>query len=291
MSAQLRHLHHPGLALEPRVDMVAGHGDVFSITLAAGATLHDAIARGLGERGIESASLSFAEAILDPLVYYLPAVVEGPYLRFWYSDGQKPEGGGRLELAHASFGRRDGAPFVHCHGIWLERDGLWHGGHVVPTESVLAGPVEARVAVLPGAAILSELDPETDYQLFHPVPGGELGTTGPRLAYARVKPNADLTEAVEAACRQLGYRSAAVRGLGSLIGARFTDGSLIEDQGSEILITRGHVSPGPDGQPSATLDICFSGFSGLASRGRLLRGENPVCITFELLIEEEAVAA
>ena len=45
-------------------------------------------------------------------------------------------------------------------------------------------------------------------------------------------------------------------------------------------------TPGPDGDPRAELEICFSGFSGLASRGRLLRGENPVCITFELLVEE-----
>lgn len=291
MTAHSRHLRHPGPALAPRVEVVAGHGDVFAMTLPAGVTLHDAITRGLGERGIESASLSFGEAVLDPLVYYLPAVVEGPYLRFWYSDGQKPEGGGRLQMAHASFGRRDGAPFVHCHAVWQERDGLWHGGHVVPTESVLARPVEARIAVLPGAAILSEHDAETEYQLFHPVQAGDMrNATGPRMAYARVKPNEDLTQAVEAVCRDLGYRSATIRGLGSLIGARFADGGVLEDQGSEILITQGRVSPGADGRPAAEIDICFSGFSGLATRGRLVRGENPVCITFELLIEEEGRA-
>lgn len=286
MSVELRHLRHPGLALEPRVEVVAGRGEVFALELEPGLTLLEALARGLGARGIESASVAIAGLRFDPLVYYLPAVVEGPYLRFWYSDGQKPEGGGQLELAHASFGPRDGEPFVHCHGVWLEADGQWHGGHIVPTESVLAHSVEVRVAVLPGAAILSEHDSETDYQLFHPVRVGEVAADGARMAYARVKPNQDVTRAMENACRELGYERATIRGLGSLIGARFEDGTVIEDQGSEILVTKGEVAPGPDGEPRAILDICFSGFSGLAARGRLISGENPVCITFELLIEE-----
>lgn len=289
MSATQRHLRHPGPALDPRVEVVAGRGEVFRLTLPAGQTLHDAVAEGLGARGIESAALSFGEMRLDPLVYYLPAVVEGPYLRFWYSDGQRPPGGGDLASAHAHFGRRDGAAFLHCHALWRERDGQLHGGHVVPAESVLTHDVEARVAVLPGASLLSEHDPETDYQLFHPVRAAaeRPRAYGARMAYARVKPNQDLTEAVERVCRDEGYGRATVRGIGSLIGARFADGRTLDDQGSEILITAGHVEPDASGRPRAALDIMFSGFSGLASQGRLLRGENPVCITFELLIEEQ----
>ena len=288
MSTEPRRLHHPGPASEPRVELVAGRGEVFTLRLPAGATLLDAIAQGLGARGIESAALSFRGLRLDPLVYYLPAVIDAPYLRFGYSDGQQPPGGGNLDLAFASFGRRDGAPFVHCHAVWREADGREHGGHVVPPESVLAQDVEARVAVMPGAALVSEHDGETDYQLFHPVRIGPegAGAVGPRMAFARIKPNEDLTLAVEAACHQAGFRSATVRGLGSLIGARFTDGTALHDQGSEILVTAGRVAPGEDGAPRADIDICFSGFSGLASRGRLVRGDNPVCITFELSIEE-----
>lgn len=291
-AAETRHLRHPGPALEPRVEIVAGHGEVFTVTLPAGLTLHDALVQALAPRNVESASISFGGARFDPLVYYLPAVVEGPYLRFWYSDGQKPEGGGELELAHASFGRRDGAAFVHCHGVWLEGDGQWHGGHVVPTESVLAQPVEARVVVLPGAAILSEPDQETEYQLFHPVRIAEEvpRAGGPRIVFARVKPNIDISEAIELVCRQENIRTATVRGLGSLIGARFVDGTSREDQGSEILVTRGRVSPDSEGRPRAEIDVMFSGFSGIAYRGRLVRGENPVCITFELLIEDQAPA-
>lgn len=293
MSSEPRRLHHPGPALQPRVEMVAGHGEVFSLTLPAGATLHDAIAQGLGARGIESATLSFGGLRLDPLVYYLPAVIDAPYLRFGYSDAQMPPGGGELDLAFASFGRRDGAPFVHCHAVWRERDGREHGGHVLPPESILSHSVEARVAVLPGAALLSEPDAETDYQLFHPVRIVEEipRAGGPRLAFARVKPNEDLTLAVEAACREAGFRNATLRGLGSLIGARFTDGTALDDQGSEILVTTGRIAPGEDGAPRAEIDIMFSGFSGLAYRGRLARGDNPVCITFELSIEETREAA
>lgn len=288
MSTELRRLRHPGPALKPRAEIVAGTGRVATAILPAGASLHDALVRELGAQGIASAALSFGELVLDPLVYYLPALVEGPYPRFWYSEGQKPDGGGRLDMAQASFGRRDGEPFIHCHAVWLEQDGQWHGGHVVPTESVLARPAEVRIATLPGAAILSEHDPETDYPLFHPVPveAKAPGAGGVRMAYVRVKPNEDIVRAAEEACRQLGYEAATLRGLGSLIGARFADGTVLDDMGSEVLVTRGRVAPGPDGSPRAELDICFAGFSGLASRGRLLRGENPVCITFEMLIEE-----
>lgn len=293
MSARLRHLYHPGPALQPRAEIVAGSGTSLSLTLEPGRTLLDAVARALGERGIESAALSFDDALLDPLVYYVPAIVEAPYLRFGYSDARRPEGGGRLERAYVTFGRRDGAPFLHCHAAWRERDGQPHGGHVVPDETVLAEAVRARAAVLPGAALLSEYDPETDYQLFHPVPvgAGPSRTGEGRRAYARVRPNEDLTEAVEGICRREGFRHATVRGLGSLIGARFADGSTLDDQGSEVLIMRGEVSPDAGGRPRATLDICFTGFDGLAIRGRLLPGENPVCITFELLVEEGPDAA
>jgi len=288
MPASLRHLRHPGPTLQPRAEVVSGRARVFDLTLPAGLTLLEAITRECAARGVDSAALSLGEGILDPLVYYLPAVVEGPFLRFGYSGEQRPGGAGRLEMGYATFGLRDGAPFVHCHAVWLEEDGLCHGGHVLPSEAVLARPLAARALSLPGVALLSELDSETDYQLFHPVrtSAEPAGASGGRAAYVRVRPNEDLTRAVERVCREEGYRSATVRGLGSLIGARFDDGREIEDQGSEIVVTRGHVAPGPDGRQRAEIDICFSGFSGLAARGRLLPDENPVCITFELLIEE-----
>lgn len=287
MSAASRHLRHPGEATSPRIEVVGGRAIVATVVLEAGLTLHEAIVRALAPLGIDHAALSFGAMRLDPLVYYLPAIVEGPYLRFWYSDGQKPVGGGELESGHAHLGLRDGAPFVHCHAVWIEADGLVHGGHVVPTESVLAAPVEARVIALPGASILSELDAETEYTLFHPVRTGDAGTDeGPRVLFARVKPNEDICHAVEGACREAGFGGATIRGIGSLIGARFESGEAVEDQGSEILVTGGEVAPGPDGAPLAAIDICFSGFSGLGTRGRLSRGENPVCITFELVIEE-----
>jgi predicted DNA-binding protein with PD1-like motif len=283
-----RRLKHPGPALSPRVEIVAGEGEVFTLTLEAGLTLHDAIARPLLAKGITSAALSFGPARLDPLVYYTPAiVVPGPTPRFGYSEGVKPPGGGRLDGAFASFGRRDGEPFVHCHAAWQEADGHRHGGHVVPPEAVLAAPVEARVAVLPAARLVSESDAETEYTLFHPVPSGAPEPqSGARMVFARVKPNEDLVGAVESTCREAGFARATVRGLGSLIGARFADGTGFDDPASEVFITRSRVDPDADGVPRAEIDVCFAGFDSLAADGRLLRGENPVCITFELLIEE-----
>jgi hypothetical protein len=75
--------------------------------------------------------------------------------------------------------------------------------------------------------------------------------------------------------------SAIVRGsLGSLIGARFTDGSRVEDHATEVLVQSGHVHNG-----EAVLDMLVVDMSGHVHEGRLTRGDNPVCITFELVLE------
>lgn len=283
-----RRLTHPGPPLEPRVEVVAGRGVEVPVTLAAGLTLHEAIARAMAEHGLSSAVLSFRDAVLDPLVYFIPFVVEGAAQRFQYSPPVKPDGGGRIEIATVTFGRRDGDPFSHCHALWEEADGQPHGGHVVPTDSVLAADVPALAWGLPEAAILSEPDAETGYTLFHPVRSeGQAVAGGRRMAAVRVKPNEDLCAALERVCLDEGFREAIVRGgVGSLIGARFADGSGREDMASEVLVTAGRVAPDETGRPVASLDVGFSGFSGLATRGRLLRGRNPVCMTFELLLDE-----
>ena len=75
--------------------------------------------------------------------------------------------------------------------------------------------------------------------------------------------------------------SAIVRGsLGSLIGAHFTDGSHVEDRATEVLVRSGHVHNG-----EALLDMLVVDMAGHVHQGRLARGENPVCITFELVLE------
>lgn len=72
-------------------------------------------------------------------------------------------------------------------------------------------------------------------------------------------------------------------GVGSLIGARYADGGRVEDIATEVFITGGFVSA----DSSATrVEITMVDTKGGITSGDLVRGNNPVCITFELCLEE-----
>jgi len=98
---------------------------------------------------------------------------------------------------------------------------------------------------------------------------------------ARVKPNEDIVSAIQAICRDSGVRDAALRGsLGSLIGARFTDGRQVDDDATEVLVRQGWVR---DGRPA--LELLVVDRQSAVHQGWLVPGENPVCITFDLVLE------
>ena len=101
--------------------------------------------------------------------------------------------------------------------------------------------------------MVSEPDEETAFTLFHPVP---LKTTiaannGPRTVIARVCPNEDIILALEAICRKHDFAAAKLRGgIGSLIGARYADGSKVDDIATEVFVTRGFVTASQPGHVS-----------------------------------------
>jgi predicted DNA-binding protein with PD1-like motif len=98
---------------------------------------------------------------------------------------------------------------------------------------------------------------------------------------ARIRPNEDVCTAVETIARQHGMRDAIVRGsLGSLIGARFTDGREVADDATEVLVRSGAVHDGV-----ATIEMVVVDMRGKVHEGCLTRADNPVCITFDLVLE------
>ncbi|MDY7577966.1 DNA-binding protein [Herbaspirillum sp. RTI4] len=120
------------------------------------------------------------------------------------------------------------------------------------------------------------------------------GTLG-KLVMARLKPNQDLTESVEALCREHGMRTAIVRGaLGSLIDAhleyRTADGwrtTEIVGPGVEILNVFGEIGFGDDSQPHANqLQGVVADIDGKIHAGRFVRGSNLSFITIELTVQE-----
>jgi predicted DNA-binding protein with PD1-like motif len=118
----------------------------------------------------------------------------------------------------------------------------------------------------------------------------ETGRTG-RICYTHVRPNEDLVQAVEKVALLHGFRSAFVRGsLGSLSDAclESRNGTSKELQGPaiEVLAVVGEVRSDADGTPLAALSGTVADTDGRVWGGRFVSGRNPVCMTFELVLEE-----
>lgn len=118
----------------------------------------------------------------------------------------------------------------------------------------------------------------------------EPGAMG-RVAYARVAPNEDLVTSAEKLCAAAGFRHAFVRGaLGSLVDAclETADGGcqLVRGPAIEVVSLAGEVRAQPDGSLRAALTGVVADVEGRVHGGPFVAGANPVCVTFELTLEE-----
>jgi hypothetical protein len=96
-----------------------------------------------------------------------------------------------------------------------------------------------------------------------------------------VKPNQDILTAIETIGRTHGFADAQVVGsLGSLIGARFADGGRVSGIATEVLVRHGSIQRG-----RAALDVLVVDMTGAVHEGWLQHGHNPVCITFDLVLQ------
>ncbi|HEX5326079.1 MAG TPA: DUF296 domain-containing protein [Acetobacteraceae bacterium] len=276
----MRRLRQPGPAAPERIESVACHGRAIEFMLEPGLSLNEALTRPLIAAGMRSGSLSFAGGAFGPFSYVTPGPPRDAQHVAYFSDPRSP-GEARVEIANATFGWRDGVPFVHCHGAWIEPDGSRSGGHVLPHETVIAEGSRVRAWGVADVTIRAEPDPETNFTLFHPV-ATDAPTPSARFVVARICPNEEIGAALSELCRRHGLAQAIVRGsLGSLIGARFADGGEVTDHATEVLVRSGRCGPGSD----AELDMVVVDMQGMVHDGRLQAGENAVCITFELMIE------
>jgi predicted DNA-binding protein with PD1-like motif len=277
----MRHLVQPGPVYPERIESCERRSRRLEFSLQPGLTLNDALTRPLVHAGMRSAALVFQGGALGPFSYVMPGPPTDDRHVAYFSAPRSPPGETVVEIANATFGWRDAAPFVHCHGAWIEQGTHRRGGHVLPHETIVAGQTIVHAWALPDIAIEADPDPETNFLLFHPVAATTATSDGDRTVVARIRPNEDITTAIEAIAHRHHMPAAIVRGsLGSLIGARFEDGSGVEDHATEVLVRSGHVHDG-----SAVLDMLVVDMAGQVHEGRLIRGDNPVCITFELVLE------
>ncbi|CAG1019024.1 hypothetical protein BURC_03869 [Burkholderiaceae bacterium] len=119
------------------------------------------------------------------------------------------------------------------------------------------------------------------------VENGQMG----RVAYARIAPNEDLVRGVEKLCLAEGFRNAFVRGaLGSLVDACLgtQEGDCVQVRGPavEVVSLAGEVRANGDGSLSASLSGVVADPDGKIYGGLFVAGSNPICMTFEVTLEE-----
>src|SRR5437588_984478 len=192
-----------------------------------------------------------------------------------------------MKLSAMTLGERDGAAFFHCHGLWTETDGGLHGGHILPEESIVAESFAVEAFGIDGAVFTADVDAETNFKLFGPVARAVTNAKTDSRAFAlRLRPNQDFAGALENFCRKRGIFNARIHGgVGSTFGAHFADGRKTVPFATELAVRSGTVTSGANGTLEAALDIALVDYLGGIAEGRLMRGDNPVLMTIELVLE------
>jgi predicted DNA-binding protein with PD1-like motif len=283
----MREIRQPGPPALERIQWVEARGRGFSFTVQGDQPLLEAVREGFAAQGFAGGVASFKRAALGPFAYVMPALSKTPEHAAFYSDTFRPHGITQLSTATMTLGTRDDMPFFHCHALWTEQGGHNNGGHILPEETIVAEPFEVEAFGLDGTLFTAAPDPETNFKLFGPVPSAAVGAETDRRAFAlRLRPNQDVAFCLEDFCVAHGITRAKIRGgVGSTIGARFTDGNVIEPFATELTIISGEIGPGASGALEAALDVALVDYTGTLAQGRLVRGDNPVLMTMELVLD------
>ena len=140
-----RTARHPGAPDPVRIVSLAGPAMAVTITLEAGRNLRDAIAIPLAAAGIAGGTVRIKNLKVSPHHYLMPALSHDGKHAAFYSDPHEVAGGVTIELACATFGRRDGAPFVHCHAVWTDEQGRRRAGLRLGHPGDALRPLELRL--------------------------------------------------------------------------------------------------------------------------------------------------
>jgi predicted DNA-binding protein with PD1-like motif len=292
MDTPIRRISHPGAPAADRIQYVAGHAEKFEFMLEPGFSILESIRRGLAAHGYEDAVLELDGGSFRPFVYVIPSLSRTPEHAVWYSDIYRPEGETTLDQATVTFGVRDGEAFLHCHALWTEADGKKLAGHVIPHDAMVSAPIRAQAWGMAGMRFQVDKDNETNFSLFQPrardaTEHTPAQVTEKRFYAMRLRPNQDFCFALEDFCDEHGINTAVVRGgVGSVIGALFEDGHVVDPIATELLVRDGHVTRDERGRALAHMDVVLVDYEAGLAEGVLVRGRNPVLVTVELLLEK-----
>jgi predicted DNA-binding protein with PD1-like motif len=285
----MRRVAQPGPAPAERIEWIAARGRHVAFELTPGRRLLDAVREGFAAEGFTSGVLNLVGGALGPFAYVMPALSQTGLNAAYYSEIYRPPGSSRIHTGALTFGTRDGEPFFHCHAFWTEPDGHLRGGHVLPDSTEIAETIRTSGIGLYDCSFAVTPDPETNFSLFQPVPQDrEADAAAPRVFALRMRPNQDLSVALEDFCRLRGIPAAMLHGgVGSIIGARFEDGSRVDPFATEMAICSGHIRAEAGSGLLSEVKVALVDLTGAVAEGRLVRGDNPILMTLELILEPE----
>lgn len=275
-------MRHPGPRAPERILAAPTRFQPLTGWLRRGQRVMDGVSAIVQESGFPGAVLWLDGLNLAPMRYVLPALSIDGLHGAWYSETHAPEGVSQIESATAMVGWREGAPFLHCHGIWKNADGSRAMGHLLPFDSCVAEDIEIRGIAALDARLHALPDPETAFTLF--TPEALSPTTGTAL-WARILPGEDLITALETLAARHGVTEARLHGIGSIDHVVFEDGSRMDCLATELRLTDARLSKG-----RAEVAIDVVDIEGRIASGRLLRGANPIGVTLELFLQPETTS-
>lgn len=269
---------HPGPRAADRVQARNATLRPIAGRLPKGAVLMDAVGDLFAAQGCRGGVLDLAGVVCDPMRFVLPAPSTDGLHAAWYSETHAPDGPWRIHSATATVGCKDGAPFLHCHGIWGDPRQM---GHILPFDCRLAEDAQVSGLAAPDAWFEVLPDPETAFSLFTPQGGGEGqgGGAGQGL-FARLLPGEDVITAIESLAARHGIARARLHAVGSIDHIRFAEGHGVACHATELRFSNAALTDGRAHIPIEVVEI-----DGTISCGTLTRGNNPVGVTLELIIE------
>ncbi|WP_168201288.1 PCC domain-containing protein [Qingshengfaniella alkalisoli] len=182
-----------------------------------------------------------------------------------------------IKTAVLLIGHENGKRFIHCHGRWRETAGNDRIGHLLANQTHLAAPTTLLGWAIEGGSFDRVADAETSFELFKPVATHSTASANGLLL--RIAPNEDLITTIENVCARYGIEHGTIHGLGSIVGAQFSDGRNMTSYATELMIDEGRIENG-----RASLDISIVGMDGNHMSGWLVPDKNAVCVTAELFI-------
>lgn len=285
---------HPGPPHAVRLDVRASSVRSSRFRLAAGSPLLGAVWEPLAAAGVRGAVATLSGGSFEQLTYLNPARCTDGTRAVTFSEPIVARAPVTIESGNLTLGYANGEPFAHCHVVFVDSEGTRRGGHVVPHLAVVGEPIDVGVDVFEDVALEVLPDEETGFSLFQPQPlalepeASAATTASPAHGlFARVRPHEDLVGAVETLSAGAGFPRAQVRGIGSLIGANYVAepgrAPYVPGPAVEVLDLRGEVVV-TDGRAATELDITCIDVQRRLSDGRLVRGHNPVAVTYELAL-------